>query len=121
LEFNQGSYLTRIEVPQQSLQDLRTVTIGPAPADSLPWYLASAGLDAFLIDLHRQPADPVIQRWLDSTTIMHNISWAYKDPDACLQEVAFGCQFDGLIFVEHTTPTPPTRNALETVAKREGL
>ena len=121
LEFNQGSYLTRIEVPQHSLQDLRTVTIGPAPAHSLPWYLATVGLDAYLIDLHRQPANPVIQQWLDSTRIMHNISWAYKDPDSCLQEVAFGTQFDGLIFVEHTTPTRPTRNALETVAKREGL
>ena len=47
----------------------------------LPWYLSCAGLDAFLIDLRRRPADPVIQRWLDSTLVMHNVSWAYKDPD----------------------------------------
>lgn len=121
LEFNQGSYLTRTEVPQHSLQDLRKVAVGPAPAHSLPWYLATVGLDAFLIDLRHPPANPVIRQWLDSALIMHNISWAYKEPDSCLQEVPFGNQFDGLIFVEHTTPTRPTRNALQTVANREGL
>ncbi len=57
----------------------------------------------------------------NSHQIEHNIPWFYNDPSSFYQEVTVQQQYDGVIFVERTTPTRPTANALETVAKREGL
>lgn len=46
--------------------------------------------------------------------------WVYWETDY-FQEVEINKQYDGIIFIDKTTPTRPTANALKSIARREGL
>lgn len=121
LEFHQGSCQSRTVRPDGYMGDLMEVTVGPAPAGSLPWHLSRADIENFMVSLRTPPENPVVKLWLDTPQNQHGIGWGYVDPSAATEdyeEVTIGRQYDGIVFVERSTPVRPTETALATVARR---
>ena len=103
------------------LGDLKAITLPPAPAGSLPWYLSRTHLGNLMLDLRAPAGDPAIERWLHAPQIVHTANWVCPDGFQFNVEMSIAQEYDGIVFVERTTPTRPTANALKTAAEREGL
>ena len=116
--FNQGSYQTRLRLPGQPAGDLKELVAPPAPTRSLPWYLARAGVGNLFLDLRTLPADPVIQQWASTPLTQHGSGWFNHDITKTYRPVNFKELFDGIIYIEKSTPTRPTPNARKNVANR---
>jgi erythromycin esterase-like protein len=74
-----------------------------------------------MLDLRAPAGNPVIERWLHTPQVVHTANWVCPDGFQYNEEVSIAKEYDGIVFVERTTPTRPTANALKTVADREGL
>jgi erythromycin esterase len=120
-EFNQGSFQTRIVLPDKLLGDLQEVTLPPAPTASLAWYLSRINRDVSIVNLRAPVSNPVIEAWIDTPQAAHGAGWLY---DAAAHDYLYPLSirvYDGIIFLEHTTASRPTANALNTIAQRDGL
>ena len=116
--FNQGSYQTRVILPNQPAGDLKAVVAPPAPSGALPWYLARTGVGNLFLDLRALSGDPVLQHWIGTPLVTQGFGWAHHDIVKSYRALNFRALFDGIIFIERTTPSRPTPNARENVAKR---
>jgi erythromycin esterase len=120
-EFNQGSFQSRTQLSDTMLGDLKAITLPPAPAGSLPWYLSRTNLGNLMLDLRAPAGDPAIERWLHTPQLVHTANWVCPDGFQFNVEMSIAQEYDGIVFVEQTTPTRPTVNALKTAADKEGL
>jgi erythromycin esterase len=120
-EFNQGAFQSRTQLSDTLLGDLKEITLPPAPAESLPWVLSHAHLGNLILDLRAPAGDPAIERWLHAPQIVHTANWVCPDGFQFNVEMSIAQEYDGIVFVERTTPTRPTANALKTAADREWL
>jgi erythromycin esterase-like protein len=120
-EFNQGAFQSRTQLSDTLLGDLKEITLPPAPERSLPWYLSRANLGNLVLDLRASAGEPAIERWLQTPQIVHTANWVCTDGFQFNVEMSIAREYDGIVFVERTTPTRPTANALKTAADREGL
>ena len=117
LESNRGEYLCREWAQRgRTLGDLEVGTIFPASQGWLPWQLARVG-QQFILDLRGSAAVGDSHPWLDLTHTMFCAGWANSDPTLTTQ-VVLKSQYDGILFIENTSATTPTGNAIETVARR---
>ncbi len=116
--FYRGAYQTRVMRPNQPAGDLQAVVAPPAPAKSLPWSLFRARVGNLFLDLRGAAADPVARAWVGTPLVTQGSSWATQNPLGRHRTIRFGEQFDGIIFIETTTPTRPTPNARKNVANR---
>jgi erythromycin esterase len=118
-EFGEGSFQTRAELPDKTLGDLKEFT-SPAPLPgSLPWYLAHTGVGNLILGLRVPTGNAAVARWLQTPQTVHNAGWAYQED--IYHEHSIAGSYDGLIYVDKTTASRPTVNALQTVARGEGL
>jgi erythromycin esterase-like protein len=120
-EFGQGSFLSRAELSPTVLGDFKVITLPAAPTGSLPWYLSQAHSGNFVLDLRAPAGSPVIEQWLHTSQIVHFGPWVYTDGLQFNRELSIAKEYDGIVFVEHTTPARPTANALRMAAAGEGL
>jgi erythromycin esterase len=120
-EFNQGAFLTRTVLPEKLFGDLKVVTLPPAPERSFPWYLSRIKRAMLILDIRAAMRDPLVAQWVTMVQTVHNAGWAYDEELRYYHEWSIAKKYDGIIFVESTTPSRPTDNALNTVAAREGL
>lgn len=120
-EFNQGSFYTRTFLPNMDLGDLKEVTLPPAITGSLAWYLIQTGIGNLILNLRAPSGNPVIHQWLRTPRRVRNVVWGYSEDSTYSDEVDLSKKYDGLIFIERTTATQPTANALVTVANRMWL
>ncbi len=120
-EFNEGSFQTRDQISATVLGDLKAITLPPAPAESFPWQLTRTHIGNLILDLRAPVGDPAVERWLQTPQIVHNAHWVCPDGFQFNVEKSIAQEYDGIVFVERTTPTRPTANALKTAAAREGL
>jgi erythromycin esterase-like protein len=61
----------------------------------------------------------MFKQWLNQPQMMRYFGW-FND-DTSIKKVDLKRRYDGIIFIEQTTATRPTKNALATVSKGEGL
>jgi erythromycin esterase-like protein len=120
-EFNQGSFQSRTELSATLLGDLKAISLPPAPTGSLPWHLSHTNIGNLVLDLRAPPGDPAIERWLQTPQTVHTANWVCPDGFEFNIEMSLAKEYDGIVFVERTTPTRPTANALKTAAARESL
>jgi erythromycin esterase len=115
MEAGRGRYLSRRLLPGRSLGDLYVADLPELRARSLPWYLCRTGLPELTVDLRAAP--PAVDPWLATPRRYHSVSWLYDESLPGYAESAVRDLADGLIFVADTSPTTPTRGALDTVAR----
>lgn len=111
LEFDRGTYLARRWLPGCPLGEFETVTLTPALADSLPWWIAQTGGPAQMLDLRPRQQEPVVERWLAAPQLMHTVSWCHRESPWLYTELQVGTSVDGILFVETTSATTPTMSA----------
>lgn len=121
VEFNQGSFNTRLFLPEKVLGDLKLVTAAPAVEGALSWYLARLKQDALILNLRASAGSPAVEQWLATPHKFHQIGWVYDEAENYHLDTKIIDYFDGIIFVDSITPTQPTVNALKTIADRIGL
>jgi erythromycin esterase len=118
-EFGEGSFQSRAELPDRSLGDLKEAIV-PAPlTGSLPWYLSRTGVGNLILPLRLAADDEAVERWLQTPQRVHNAGWVFQED--IYQDGALAKRYDGVIYIDRTTATRPTMNALQTVARRGGL
>ncbi len=118
-EFGEGSFLARTYIPDNILGDLKEITITPAPAGSLPWYLSRVDSGDLIINLRAPVGSPAVEQWLHTSRKMQHGNWVCDDINYF--ELSIARSYDGLIFIERTTASHPTENALKTAANRKWL
>ncbi|HYI24379.1 MAG TPA: erythromycin esterase family protein, partial [Thermomicrobiales bacterium] len=122
LEFGEGSFQYRQPEPDGTLSDLTTDTIDPPQDGTIPWHLKRTGAGNTLIDLRPPSGDPAVREWLDTPQPVHALGWAHPTPPSAtgaFADVTPGSSFDGILFVERSTPVHPTATALEHAARKE--
>lgn len=118
LFFNQGAYLSRSFPPAG---DFKITNKPPAAAGSLEWFLARAELPRFFLDLRAASRTPAIDTWLRTSRDAYGGTWAFADPLTLKGVSKVGERYDGLLFVNESTPTHPTPHALKTVERKESF
>ncbi len=123
IEFNQGSFQTRLLLPDNILGDLKEVTVPPAPEGSLPWYLSRTNVGNLILNLRAPVDNPVVEQWLHSPHKVYLTGWVNsgESQDNYIKELEVKRYYDGILFIDRTTATRPTANALKTATRREGL
>jgi erythromycin esterase-like protein len=74
-----------------------------------------------ILNLRAPAVSPVVEQWLDTPQAMHSVVWRYNDADQDYLNLSALRQYDGIIFIESTTASRPTANALKTIANRDSF
>jgi erythromycin esterase len=117
-EFNQGSYQSRLR-SQGILGNLKVMPVAPAPEGYLASYLSQVKKDILFLNLRDSTENAIVSQWLNQPQKIRSFGW-FNDNTSNI-DVYLKSRYDGVIFIEHTTATRPTKNALSTVSKGEGL
>ena len=104
--FNQGGFQAR-EGPVQTKGGLRAFEVGSAPAGSLDALLASADLKIAAIDLRTLPKSGPVTEWFAVPHGTRDINAVYYDNGSRFAQQKVPSIYDGLLFVEKTTPARP--------------
>jgi erythromycin esterase len=120
-EYGQGACNTRILLPDRRLGDLKEVTFGPPPQDSLPWLLSQAHLGNLILDLRALSERTAVEGWLRSPLTLHHVSWVYSEDSEFYLEYNIRERYDAIAYIEQTTGARPTVNGMKTIAARQGL
>ena len=104
-EFNQGSFYTRTALAGGGLGALKIVTLPAASSESWSWYLDQTNRGDLLLNLRAPIANAGIRQWLNTPRHMHNANWGYDEKSTYGAAINLLKKFDGIIFVENTTPS----------------
>jgi len=115
LYFNQGTYLTRSIRPLGDFQ----IKTQRATDGMLEWFLARTGLPCFFLDLRTPSGKRMVDAWMRTPREAFFGSWG-ADPTTN-DTLKVRDWYDGLLFVNESTPTHPTSNARKIVARKEGF
>ena len=118
-EFNKGSYQSRTLSSDKILGDLKTNTVNSAPVGYMAWYLSRTMKGNSIINLRTPASNVRVKDWLDSPQTFRRFSWISHVTSE--QQVIPSVRYDGILFIENTTASRPTSNALKTVSRGEGL
>ena len=118
LEMDHGAYTARQWLADRSFGELTVGHVSAAPEGTIPWYFSSVGLPALLLDFRGAPQEATVEEWLTTPQTMYCMGWALSDPPL-LSQVVLQKAFDGIVFIETSTPTRPTENAVASIQRRE--
>ncbi len=104
--FDRGGFLAR-EGPVQTKGGLRSFEVGPAPADSLDALLAAADLKIAAIDLRTLSKSGPVAEWFAAPHATRDIGAVFFEHSSGLAQRCVPRIYDGLLFVEKTTPARP--------------
>jgi erythromycin esterase len=126
-ECNQGTYQSREVLPDKSFGNLKPDTI-LVTDKSIAWYLTLANKGNTIVNLRTAETNPFVNRWLETPKRINSGSWAYmgsgKNHTTIPLKNKDGKQnlsFDGILLIERSTPSTPTKNALVTVEKKQKI
>jgi erythromycin esterase len=115
--FNQGEF--QAQVSGEGKPRVQVFRLGPASERTVDWYLARAGVGNYIVDFRRSQKDKAVSQWLQATHRMHWVGAIFSDKwgePQWTQPFVLSRDFDGLIFIEKTTPARPTPTG-----RREGI
>ena len=112
--FDQGSFQARDFSPQAN-REVMQFTVSPAPAGSVDWYFARAGIKSYFIDLRHPTKSDTVAQWLTTPHPMRLIG-SYYNAQAeknYFIPVRLKQEFDGIAFFDKVTrahPNPSVKN-----------
>jgi erythromycin esterase len=110
LDCSQGTFQSRVMLPDSTWGELKADTLLPAPK-SVAWYLTQAKKGNLFIDLRAPASNPVVEKWLATPRRFVDGTWRYrgaKENYVILKPKDF---YNGILFIERSTPAHPTQNA----------
>ncbi|WP_373517880.1 erythromycin esterase family protein [Pricia sp.] len=119
-ECYEGTFQTRVELPDGFWGVLKSDTIHPVPK-SLGWYLRRTGKKSLFLNLRSIASNSVVEKWLETPIRFNNGHWVYRGPVKNFDTKNIKDFYDGILYIERSTPVHPTKNALERSAGRIGF
>lgn len=116
----QGTYQSRIVLPDGYWAALKIDTIPPLEK-TINWYLHGTNIERFFIDLRSGLPDAIVEKWQETSQKFNNGRWRDRASDANYNYLVLKGSFDGILFIEQSTPAHPTRNTLERTSKKIGF
>jgi erythromycin esterase len=120
LECNQGTFQARVLLPDGYWGDLKEDTILPVQK-SVDWYLARTEKGNLFIDLRSTSSNLVVNTWLESPIRYGRGNWGYRGSNENFEIRKLKDFYDGILFIERSTPVRPTKNALARSKNRIGF
>ena len=117
---NEGIFLSRVQLPDSTWGDLVKDTIRPLEKD-LSWYFSRSNKGNAFIVLRSTASNPIIEKWLETPRKMNVGFWLYRGSAKNFATRSLKNYWDGVLFIERTTASHPTRNALVRSANRIGF
>jgi erythromycin esterase len=117
---NGGTFIARELLPDGYWGDLRSDTI-LSFQKSFAWHLEQTGKGPLFIDLRLASSNHLVDKWLGMPGKVGNGSWRYKNSDETFIIKEFKGLYDGLVFIDRSSPVQPTKNALARSAARIGF
>jgi erythromycin esterase len=111
-EFNEGSFQGKSWLAHIGQAEIKEFIVPPSPKNTLGWWLKQTHMGNFFLNLRDAPKNPEINQWLNTTLIMHGLSWVPnapgEDSSSGIDSVKLQKSYDAIFFVEKTTGTHPT-------------
>jgi erythromycin esterase-like protein len=120
LECYQGTFQARELLPDNSWGDLKVDTIHSAPK-SINWYFAHTGKENLFVDLRQASSNAVVDKWLDTPSSFGEGNWGHRNANENFWITKLKDLYDGILFIERSTPAHPTKNALSRSIGRIGF
>lgn len=115
-----GTFQARELLPDGTWGDLKADTLLPIQ-HSLGWYLTQTGKKNLFIDLRQAPSHPIVAQWLDTPIRFNNGHWLYRGAKKNFSTQKIKDSYDGILFIERSTPVQPTKTAQVRSASRIGF
>ena len=94
--------------------------VADAPAaSSLPGYLAATGHEALAVSLRDRQPDPIMAEWMSRPQTEHEIGWTYANWSTFERQTLLAEKYDGVIYVDTVSPSHPTTNARQAIARHQ--
>jgi erythromycin esterase len=115
-----GTFQTRILLPDKYWGALKIDTIPPFEK-SINWYLSSTNKKQLFIDFRSSSSDPLVEKWLEASQKFSYGYWVFRGASATYGDIIMKGHYDGILFIDQSTPVHPTRNALARSSKNIGF
>jgi erythromycin esterase len=116
----EGTFQRREVMPDSFFADFKTDTIR-LKEKSLGWYLKRTDERNLFLDLSNTVSDPVIDKWLDTPIRIVDGGWRYRNASENFETGKIKDWYNAILFIDSSTPTHPTKNALARSAERIGF
>ena len=120
LECYEGTFQARELLPNNLWGELKIGTLH-ADLKTINWHFAQIGNPYLLLDLKQALSNPLISKWLDTPSSFSSSGWKYENEVANFEIHALKGYYNGVFFIQRSTPTHPTKNAVERSKARIGL
>lgn len=114
LDFDRGGFRA-LEIAGKTPAPLKEFTVGPAFQESVSWAMRRAGKGSAFVDFRGAPQTGPAAEWLRRPHAMRSIGNGYApgNPGGYYRApVVLGTSYDGILFVEQTTPARGNQSAL---------
>ena len=119
LEFGSGSYHMRTVGSDLASAGLVEVVADIPAASSLPGYLAATGHEALAVSLRDRQPDPIMAEWMSRPQTEHEIGWTSANWSTFERQTLLAEKYDGVIYVDTVSPSHPTTNARQAIARHQ--
>jgi erythromycin esterase len=111
LECYEGTFQAREKLPDNSRGDLKIDTLHAVPK-STNWLFAQIGEPYLFVDLRQASSNPIVSKWLDTPSSFAAGYWIHRNANENFETRKLKGLYDGILFVQRSTPVHPTKNAL---------
>jgi erythromycin esterase len=120
IQCSEGTFQSRVLMPDGMWGDLKADTLLPQQ-QSLGWHLAQTGKKILFINLRKPAPNPVVAKWLQTPIRFNEGHWGSRSAKENIDTGKIKELYDGILFIERSTPAHPTKNAMERSASRIGF
>ncbi len=120
---HQGSFLAQSWNGEQLyLEGFKTIEFPLVEEETVATFCKAAQKGDFFLNLRVRNQNPSVKKWLETPQKLHGAGWIPNNiaGNNFLKEKRLD-YFDGLLFIEKTSPSHPSKQALKLIPKREGL
>jgi erythromycin esterase len=120
-ECNEGTFQTRVLQPDGYWAELKTDTILSGPSKSLTWYLSQVDKGNAFFNFRSGVTNPVIKKWFETPIRFGAGGWLFKGASQNQGTTFLRNKYDGILYIERSTPARPTINALKRSKEKIGF
>lgn len=120
LECYEGTFQARELLPDNSWGDLKVDTLHVV-SNSTNWHFAQIGSPYLFVDLRQASANPIVSKWLDTPSSFGEGNWINRSTKENFVIEKLKGLYDGIFFIQRSTPVHPTKNASARSKSRIGF
>jgi erythromycin esterase len=120
LECYEGTFQARELMPDNSWGDLKIDSLRVVPK-SADWHFAQIGEPYLFVDIRQASSNSLVSKWLDTPSDLAGSGWGHRNADENFKNRKLKGIYDGILFVQRSTPAHPTKNALARSKARFGF